>query len=403
MTRASSDPAFLPYGRQDIAEEDYEAVRAALGSDFLTTGPRVEAFEAAFAAFTGAPHAVACSNGTAALHLAAIGLEIGPGDVCIVPTLTFVATANCVRYQGGDVLFADVDPLTGLMTAATLEEALRRVGPRRVKAILPVHLGGRAVDLDGINEIAGRIGAQVVEDACHALGTTLSGPGAMVGSGRDSLAACFSFHPVKTITTAEGGMVTTADGGLAARLRLCRSHGIERGPSFAQDDLAFEAGEANPWYYEQSALGFNYRLPDLLCALGISQLKRSPTFIARRRTLAALYNSLIAGLAPLVARPPAPTNCDPAPHLYVALIDFGPGRSRRQLMNRLRAKGIGTQVHYIPCHLQPYYRRLYGDISLPGAEAYYSRCLSLPLHPGMDEIDVRRVVAELEAALSPRP
>jgi len=395
---------FLPYGRQVIEDDDIAAVTEALRADLLTTGPRVEAFERAFAETVGARHAVACSSGTAALHLSMLALDLQPGDVVIAPAITFAATANCARYQGGEVIFADVDPDTGLMTPETLAAAIGRLGGRRLKAVLPVHLSGNVADLPGIRRLAEPYGAELVEDACHALGTTMAGGNQpeRVGDGRHSALACFSFHPVKTMTTGEGGMVTTSDPALAQRLRLYRTHGISRDPAgFQHHDLAFDAdGAVNPWIYEMQALGYNYRLPDLLCALGLSQLAKLDRFIARRRSLAERYRTLLQPLAPLVRAVTPPRGCDPALHLFVVLIDFAAaGLSRRQVTEALRAQGIGSQVHYIPVHRQPYYRARYGPIDLPGADAYYSRCLSLPLFPSMADSDPERVVAALRAVL----
>ena len=397
-------PIFLPYGRQFIDDDDIAAVAEALRSDLLTTGPRVEAFENAFAGAVGAAHAVACVNGTAALHLSMLALDLGPGDVVIAPTITFLATANCARFVGAEVVFADVDPDSGLMTPQTLREAIGRVGERRLRAILPVHLGGHPVDLPALQTLAHDAGAVLVEDACHALGTTMvfGNRPERVGDGAHSAMTCFSFHPVKTLTTGEGGMITTNDPALAARLAMLRSHGMVRHPS----DLNVPAlsvdvnGEANPWAYEMQALGFNYRLPDILCALGISQLNKLDRFVARRRALAARYRTVLAPLAPVVRVSPASSSSDPAPHLMVALIDFAAaGRSRRQVMEALRARGIGSQVHYIPVHRQPYYRDRYGELHLPGADAWYDRCLSLPMFAGMNDGDVDRVAAALTEAL----
>ena len=393
---------FLPYGRQVIEDDDIAAVTEALRADLLTTGPRVEAFERAFAETVGARHAVACSSGTAALHLSMLALDLQPGDVVIAPAITFAATANCARYQGGEVIFADVDPDTGLMTPETLAAAIGRLGGRRLKAVLPVHLSGNVADLPGIRRLAEPYGAELVEDACHALGTTMAGGNQpeRVGDGRHSALACFSFHPVKTMTTGEGGMVTTSDPALAQRLRLYRTHGISRDPAgFQHHDLAFDAdGAVNPWIYEMQALGYNYRLPDLLCALGLSQLAKLDRFIARRRSLAERYRTLLQPLAPLVRAVTPPRGCDPALHLFVVLIDFAAaGLSRRQVTEALRAQGIGSQVHYIPVHRQPYYQARYGPIDLPGADAYYSRCLSLPLFPSMADSDPERVVVALRA------
>ena len=397
-------PAFLPYGRQVIEDDDIAAVAEALRSDFLTTGPRVEAFEAAFAEAVGAAHAVSCAKGTAALHLAMLALDVGPGDVVIVPSITFLATANCARYVGAEVVFADVDPDTGLMTLESLAEAIGRVGDQRLRAVLPVHLSGHPVDLPALKALADGAGAVLVEDACHALGTTMAFGNRLerVGDGAHSAMACFSFHPVKTLTTGEGGMITTNDPALAARLALLRSHGMSRDPAaFTAPALSLDAeGDAKPWAYEMQALGFKYRLPDLLCALGLSQLAKLDRFLARRRALAARYRALIEPLAPLVRLQPAAAHADPALHLMVALIDFEAlGRSRKAVMDDLFARGIGTQDHYIPVHRQPYYVDRYGALDLPGADAWYARCLSLPLFAGMEDGDADRVVEALRGVL----
>lgn len=381
---------FLPYGRQTIDEDDIAAVTEALRADFLTTGPRVEAFEDAFAAVVGAGHAVACSNGTTALHMAMMALGVMEGDVCIVPAVTFVATANAARFQGAEVTFCDVDPDTGLMTPETLDRALNVAGG--AAAVLPVHLAGRMVDMPRVRALAANAGAAVVEDACHALGST--GASGRAGDCTHSEMACFSFHPVKTIATGEGGMVTTNDAGLAERLRQARNHGILRDPT-----LFTEPGHADePWYYEQQTLGWNYRLPDLLCALGLSQLGKLEAFVERRLSLARKYDSLLQPLAPLVRT--IPTEGRPGLHLYVVLIDFtAAGVDRAEVMERLRTKEIGSQVHYIPVHRQPYYVERYGRETLPGADAWYARCLSLPLYPAMADDDTDRVVDALAEAL----
>jgi len=380
----------LPYGRQTIEDDDIAAVAEALKADFLTTGPTVDAFERAFAETVGARHAVACANGTAALHLAMLALDVRPGEVVIAPSITFLATANCARYVGADVVFADVDPDSGLMTPQTLADALARVGGRRLRAVLPVHLRGDACDLPGLADLARDAGAVLVEDAPHAVGTTMrfGNTAEIVGDVRHSAMATFSFHPVKTIATGEGGMVTTNDPALAERLRVLRSHGMVRPEG------------CEPWWYEMPEPGFNYRLPDILCALGLSQLKKLPRFGARRRALGAAYRDALAPLAPLVKVAAQPAWSDPVLHLMVALIDFeAAGRTRREVVEALKARGVGSQVHYIPVHRQPYYRNLYGDLSLPGAEAWYARCLSLPLYPGMADGDVEHVVASLKDAL----
>ena len=380
----------LPYGRQTIDEDDIAAVAQALRGDFLTTGPTVEAFEDAFAGQVGAQHAVACSNGTAALHLAMLALEVQPGEAVIAPSITFLATANCARFVGAEVVFADVDPQTGLMTPNTLAEAMTRLDGRRLRAVLPVHLRGDTAELPALEAMAKSANAVLVEDAPHALGSSLKFGNTVqrVGDCAHSAMATFSFHPVKTIATGEGGMVTTNDARLAERLRRLRSHGMIR----PQD--------GDPWWYEMPEIGFNYRLPDILCALGISQLAKLDAFAARRRALAARYEAALKPLAPLVVQASRPDWSDPVLHLMVALIDFqAAGRTRREVVEALRARGVGTQVHYIPVHTQPYYRERYGERDLPGANAWYERCLSLPLYPGMADDDVDRVVAALADVL----
>ena len=397
--------SFLPYGRQSIDDDDIAAVASVLRSDWLTTGPAVDAFEQAFASKLGARFAVACSNGTAALHLAALALELEPGDHVVTPTMSFVATANAARYVGAEVVFADVDPDTGLMRESDFLDALARAGDRPVKAVFPVHLNGQCTDLPAIAEIARERGLRIVEDACHAVGATYEGADGgsrAVGACADSDIAMFSLHAVKTITAGEGGMLTTDDAGLAARLRILRSHGITREPeAFHNADMAFSGdGEANPWYYELQALGYNYRITDFQCALGESQLGKLERFVAKRRTLAARYDKLLAGLAPVVRPVGRVPKCEAAWHLYAVRIDFDAARcTRRQVMKRLFARGVGTQVHYIPVHLQPYYRDRYGALELPGAEAYYASALSLPLYPAMTEADVDSVVERFASAL----
>ena len=379
----------LPYGRQTIEDDDVAAVAEALRADFLTTGPTVERFEHAFAETVGAAYAVACANGTAALHLAMLALDVQPGEAVIAPSITFLATANCARYVGADVVFADVDPDSGLMTPQTLAEALA-CAERPVRAVLPVHLRGEVCDLPQIAALAAEAGAVVVEDACHALGSErrFAAGDYRVGDGRWSAAAAFSFHPVKTIATGEGGMVATNDAALAERLRLARSHGMVRPPG------------ADPWWYEMAEPGFNYRLPDILCALGLSQLGKLPRFAAGRRALAARYLERLSPLSPRVGPAATPDGSSAVLHLMTVLIDFeGLGRSRAEVVEALRQRGVGSQVHYIPVHTQPYYRERYGDLDLPGAAAWYARALSLPLYPAMTEADVDRVVEALGEAL----
>lgn len=387
--------SFLPYGRQTIEADDLAAVAEALTSDYLTTGPRVEAFEAALCKATGAAHMVACSNGTAALHLASLALGIGPGDQVIVPSITFLATANAPRLCGAEIVFADVDPQSGLLTAETLSEALTRAP--RAKAVFPVHLNGSWVNMPDVAAIARSRNLLVVEDSCHALGTTYrleDGTEGQVGDGRFSDLATFSFHPVKAIAMGEGGAIAAQDPALAARMRLLRSHGMTRAPDdFENRELAFDRdNQPALWYYEMQAPGYNYRVPDLLCALGISQLAKLDRFVERRRALAFLYDKALAPLAPRVVSVHRPENARSAFHLYAALIDFEAiGCTRAAFVRRLHAEKIGTQVHYIPVHRQPYYAAQPEAVALPGADRYYSRVLSLPLFPTMADDDVVRV------------
>jgi len=399
-------PELLPYGRQAVDDDDIAAVTDVLRSDFLTTGPAVDAFEAALAEQTGAAHAIACSSGTAALHIAALALGLKAGDWAVVPAITFVGTANAIRFTGADVIFCDVDPATGLMTAETFEAVLAANPDKRVRAVLPVHLGGQPADPAGIATVARAHNIAVIEDACHALGTSYSGDkGAdliAVGGGVHSDMATFSFHPVKTVTSGEGGAVTTMDAETARLLRLARNHGMTRTESeFKNGDMAFDAtGAPNPWYYEMATPGYNYRLSDIHAALGASQLNKISRFAEARRHIVARYDDRLAALAPNLCPVGRVPGCTVAWHLYQVRVDFDAlGMTRADIMNALRDRGIGTQVHYIPVSSQPYYRRLYGDAALPGAEAYYARTLSLPLFPAMTDDDVERVATVLEDVL----
>lgn len=390
----------LPYGRQIIEDDDIAAVVATLKSDFLTGGPEVARSEEVLAETVGARHAVVCANGTAALHLAALALDLKAGDRVIVPAITFLATANAARYVGAEVEFCDVDGDTGQMTAETLEAAFARAtGP--VRAVFPVALAGQTADRLAIAEVARRHGAAIVDDACHALGSEVTdsdGVAGRIGDCRFAAMAAMSFHPVKTVTAGEGGAVLTNDAALYQRLLRLRNHGMTRDPAeFQHAEAAFDAnGVVNPWYYEMPEVGFNYRLDGISCALLLSQLGKLPRFIRQRRVLAAEYDRLLAPLAPLVRPVPRLPGNNPCLHLYGVLIDFPAfGGTRGGLMRALAARGVGTQVHYIPVPHQPYYRQRYGECRLPGAEAYYARCLSLPLFPAMSVEDVARVVEVL--------
>ncbi len=391
----------LPYGRQTISEEDIAAVVATLRSDFLTQGPAVTEFERQFAARVGAKHAVAVCNATVALHLAMKVANIGTGDRVVTSPNTFLASANCAAYVGATPDFCDIDPVTYCLDAA----ALARTWHCDTKAVVAVDFAGQTPDLPAIAKIARERGALVIEDASHATGGRFHAEGREWNVGANPWAdiGIFSFHPVKTLTTGEGGMLVTDNDDFAARARKLRSHGVER------DEMLFESSDlgAGPWVHEMQELGFNYRLTDLQAALGLSQLKRLDTVLARRREIVAAYNAALSGLDWLVT-PGLRIAADAGTtswHLYVAQLDFAAlGQSRAEVMNRLRAAGIGTQVHYIPVHLQPWYRQTfgYGPGKCPVAEAYYERTLSLPLFPAMTDADVATVVAAIHA-LAPVP
>lgn len=396
--------SLLSYGRQTIDDEDAAAVVAALRSDWLTQGPAVRDFENAFAERVGAGFAVACCNGTAALHVAYSALGIAEGDAVVVPSVTFMATAAAARQVGAEVVFADVDPDSGLLTPETFLSALRRADEAgfRVRAVAPVHLAGQLVDMAAIGEIARARGLLVIEDACHAVGS-----GALLPEGERPTGSCarsdavvFSFHPVKTMTTAEGGMVTINDPEVARRARRIVNHDIERDPErFVDQEAAREAdGRLRPWYHEATAAGFNFRLTDIQAALGLSQLSRLDVRVARRAELVRLYRERLAPFAPTIRPTTAVPGCRPAWHLFTVLFDFaGAGTDRTRVMVDLRERGVGSQVLYIPVHRQPHWRDRYGRPALPGADAHYARALSLPLFPTMLDQDVDRVVEALAA------
>lgn len=385
---------FLPYGRQDIGEEEIAAVSDALRAALLTTGPQVEAFEQDLAQAVAAPEAVVCNSGTAALHLICLALGLAPGDVVIVPSITFVATANAAALCGATIVFSDVDPVTALMRPQDLSDAIGRArsfGP--VKLIMPVCYGGRSPDRRALHALLPD-GVRIVYDSCHALGSTVD-EGVPVGSCQFADAEIFSFHPVKTVTMGEGGAITLRDPELARILRRMRSHDIIRNPS---EMVGADRGQ--PWYYEMHAPGYNYRVPDILCALGRVQLARLPEFAAARQALAARYLDLFSGhrIVHVVGDMPGQTH---VLHLLTAHIDFAAaGLDRAGLMRALSQQGIGTQVHYVPVHGQPYYRRQAAHAELPGADAFYASCLSLPLFPAMTSRDVDRVHAAMERCLT---
>lgn len=388
----------LSYGRQSISDSDLAAVAAALRADFLTQGPLIEAFEHRFADLLGVKHAVAVNSATAALHLAMKVLGLRPGDRVVTSPITFLASANAAAYVGATPDFADIDPVT-----ATLDPvALARTWQPDTRAVVAVDYAGQACDLPAIARVARARGAFVIEDACHGVGGSFH---ASDGSGPRRLGAnpwadigIFSFHPVKTMTTGEGGMLVTNNEEWARQARRLRSHGIERSAAAFTTPLDDPIlGEQGPWFHEMQDLGWNYRLTDLQCALGLSQLERLPSFLSRRREIVAAYNAAFAGLDWLQTpglREPADATVA-SWHLYTVQIDFPAlGLTRTQVMTRLRAAGVGTQVLYIPVHLQPWYRRTYGygPGKCPHAEAFYARALSLPLFAAMTDADVARVI-----------
>ncbi len=356
-----------------------------LRGDFLTTGPAIARFEDALADYVNAKHAVVCANGTAALHMAARALGLGHGTKIVVPAVTFLATASAPHLNGAEIVFADVDPDTGLMAPHHLEEAIARAGT--ADAVFNVHLNGQCGGLEEICEVARAHDLKIVDDACHALGATHVAEDGTVGRiGANAYAdlSVFSFHPVKAIAMGEGGAVTTNDPDLAKRLVLARNHGMLRDPNdFVSTDDAFDAdGRAKPWYYELGEPQFNWRANDMQCALGLSQLGKLDRFLARRRRIVAAYDAMLAPFAPVLQPLARTRGCLPAWHLYVVRIDFAAAEvARSTLMRALAADGIGTQVHYFPVHRQPYYAARYGSTHLPGAERYYARALSCHFRP----------------------
>jgi UDP-4-amino-4,6-dideoxy-N-acetyl-beta-L-altrosamine transaminase len=390
----------IPYGRQNIDDDDIAAVTATLRSNMLTGGPAVDRFEDALHLAVNAPYAVSCANGTAALHMAAMALNLGPGDAVVVPSVTFLASANMARYVGADVRFADVDPDTGLLTPESFVRALATDGPGQPKAVVPVHLNGQCVDMQGVYDVAQKHGLDIVEDACHALGGYCEFEGKLepVGAASHSSMVCFSFHAVKTVAMGEGGAITTRNADFDVRLRILRNHGMSRDKTgFVQCDEAYDDNqEINPWYYEMESPGFNYRASDIHCALGVSQIAKLSKFIERRRELAVLYDQLLKSFVPLLRPVQRSFPERDGWHLYPVLIDFAQaGLSRAQVMTQLRDRGVGTQVHYLPVHRQPYYRELYPGVELPGANAYYEKCLSLPLFVGLLDEQVEEIVETL--------
>lgn len=384
---------FIPYGRQSVSEADIAAVVDVLQSDFLTQGPVVPAFEDAVAAQCGAQYAVAVNSATSALHIACMALGIEPGDSVWTSPLTFVASSNAALYCGADVDFVEVDDRTYNMCPVRLGEKLDRAAAAGTlpKVIIPVHLTGQSCDMAAIHAQASKHGVRIIEDASHAIGGSYrSQP---VGNCKYSDIAVFSFHPVKIVTTGEGGMAMTNDAELARLMRLDRSHGVTR------DADALMQEDPGPWYYEQHRLGFNYRMTEINAALGLSQLDRLPEFIDRRRQIAAVYDRAFAGLP--VTTPYQHTDSASAWHLYVIRIDRqNAAQNHRAVFDELRSAGIGVNLHYIPVYLQPYYRDLGFKPGLcPNAEAYYSEAISLPMYPTMTAEQQQKVIEEVNKAV----
>jgi UDP-4-amino-4,6-dideoxy-N-acetyl-beta-L-altrosamine transaminase len=385
----------IPYGRQDISDEDVEAVIRVLRSDFLTQGPAVPAFERRVSELCGAPHAIAVNSATSALHVACLALGVRPGSLVWTSPITFVASANCALYCGAEVDFVDIDPRTYNLDPEALRTKLEaaRAANRLPDVVIPVHFSGKSCDMAAIHRLGREYGFRIIEDASHAIGGSYQGE--RIGGCRYSDITVFSFHPVKIITTAEGGLLTTRDGAIAEELRRLRSHGITR------DRSAMTCPDEGDFYYEQVGLGFNYRMTDVQAALGSSQLTRIDAFLARRREIASRYDALLSDL-PLTL-PFQDGQGESAWHLYVVLVDpIRTRRTRREVFDRMRANGIGVNVHYIPVYRQPHYRRLGAVEGLPHAEQYYARTVTIPMHTGLTERMQDDVVSALREALGER-
>ena len=381
---SSETRSFLPYGRQTVTEADIAAVVEVLRSPLLTSGPAVPAFEQAVAAKVDARYGVAVNSATSALHIACLALELGPNDRLWTSPITFVASANCGRYCGADVDFVDIEPSTGLMSMTALETKLAQAEREGTlpKVLVPVHLTGSSCDMATIGSMAERYGFAVLEDASHAVGGRYQGE--PVGNCRHSAITVFSFHPVKIITTGEGGLATTNDPVLAQRMAELRSHGIVR------EAGRFERPAAGPWIYEQQQLGFNYRITELQAALGLSQLERLDEIVAERNRQLQRYRELLADLHVQLLE--VRKDVDSSVHLAVIRLQQATATQHRHVFDGLRAAGIGVQVHYTPVHLQPYYLQLgFHEGDFPEAETYACDAISLPLYPGLQEEDFQRV------------
>lgn len=375
----------IPYGKQNITDEDIQAVVSVLKSDFLTQGPKVKEFEDAFAAYVGSKYAVAVSNGTTALHLCNLALGIKPGQKVITTPNTFVATSNGTLYGGGEVVFSDIDPETYCLDPNRVEDLLRK-NSKDIVGIIPVSFAGYPVKLEDFKAIAKKYHLWLIEDACHAPGAFYRDSEGSVkrsGSCVDSDFSVFSFHPVKHIACGEGGMITTNDESLYKKVLLLRTHGITR-------DSAAMSQFDGPWYYQMQELGYNYRIPDMLCALGLSQLNRADQSLQHRIKLAKRYNEHLKDLP--ICLPLVPINVNHAYHLYVITTP-----RRDELFKSLKEKNIHPQVHYIPVHTHPYYIQRYGRQSFPHAEEYYKTALSIPMYHSMTFEEQDRVISAIKS------
>ncbi len=384
----------IPYGRQEITQADIDAVVSVLKSDYLTQGPEVPRFEAALARQCGAAHAVAVNSATSALHIACMALELGPGDLLWTSPITFVASANCALYCGAEVDFVDIDPRTYNLCPVALEHKLiaAQAAGRLPKVVVPVHLCGQPCDMAAIHRLAQTFGFKVIEDASHAVGGRYRNE--PIGNCRYSDITVLSFHPVKIITTAEGGVALTQNAELAHQMSLYRSHGITRDTSLMDQEAD------GPWYYQQITLGYNYRMTELQAALGTSQLTRLDDYVARRHALAARYDRLLAEL-PVVTPWQHPDSYS-AYHLYVIRLPAGTSREfHRSVFEKLRAAGIGVNLHYIPVHTQPHYRAMgFKPGSFPASENYYGTAISLPMYAALTNDQQDQVIDVLRTALS---
>ena len=385
----------IPYGKQNITKEDIEAVVAALGSDYLTQGPRIKEFEDQFANYVGSKYAVALANGTAALHLCALALGVQEGDKVITTSITFVATANCIRYCGGEVIFSDIDPSTYLLDIKKVRTLLENSPKGTYKGIIPVDFAGRAVDLEAFRKLADDYNLWIIEDSCHAPGgyfVDANNNKQRCGNSNFADLAIFSFHPVKHITCGEGGMVTTNDTDLYQKLLALRTHGITKNEAEYSNSIEFAGGQSSDkiyypgWYMEMQTLGFNYRITDFQAALGSSQLQRADDGVERRKNIAFNYSNAFTDLPFIKGQ--SGVVAGHAYHLYIIEVE-----NRIGLYNYLRENNVFAQIHYIPCHLMPYYKQFgWKEGDFPNAESYYKGCISLPMYPKLTHEEQNKVI-----------